>query len=68
MRHRDLKKMDELFTEHWEDIYALASLVEDRHIASLPGKDFLEPVKNRFRPSVVAYDADWKEKLGDNRE
>ena len=46
MSRRDLKKMDALFSEHWEDIYDLAALIEDRHIAGVPGKDFLEPVKN----------------------
>lgn len=56
--------MDALFTEHWEDIYCLAGLIEDRHIASEQGKDFLEPIKNRFRSSKIDYDADWKQKLG----
>lgn len=61
---RDLKKMDALFTENWQDIYRLATLIEDRHIASLPGKEFLEPVENRFRPAALDYDAEWKQKLG----
>jgi hypothetical protein len=62
--YRDLKKMEALFTENWEDIYALAGLIEDRHIASVPGKEFLEPVENRFRPAALDYDRDWKIKLG----
>jgi len=61
---RDLKKMEALFAENWEDIYALAALIEDRHIASVPGKNFPEPVKNRLRPSSMEYDFNWKEKLG----
>jgi hypothetical protein len=61
---RDLKKMDALFTEHWREIYRLAGLVEERHIASVPGKEFPEPVRNRFQPSSLHYDFDWKEKLG----
>lgn len=56
--------MEALFAENWEDIYALAALIEDRHIASVPGKNFPEPVKNRLRPSSMEYDFDWKEKLG----
>ena len=64
MIFRDLKKMDALFTENWQDIYRLATLIEDRHIASLPGKEFLEPVENRFRPAALDYDAEWKQKLG----
>ena len=61
---RDLKKMDELFTQHWEEIYHLASLIEDRHIANVPGKKFLEPIEVRFRPSSLKYDMEWKNKLG----
>lgn len=60
---RDLKKMDQLFTDNWREIYDLASLIEDRHVDSVPGKHFLEPVTVRFRPSQFTYDQDWKIKL-----
>jgi acyl-CoA oxidase len=60
---RDLKKMDKLFTKHWKEIYALAEIIEERHIASAKGKRFMEPIVDRLVGAGTAYDVNWKDKV-----
>jgi acyl-CoA oxidase len=61
---RDLQKMDALMTEHWEEIYALAELVGERHINSTEPAEFIEPIVDRLHNFSTDFDLDWKAKLG----
>ena len=60
---RDLQKMDALFAEHWEDIYHLAELIEERHISSTPPAAFIEPLVERLVGADARYDTEWKKEL-----
>lgn len=61
---RDMKKMSNLMTEHWEEFYALADHVADRIIRETPKGAFLEPVVERIQPFSRDYDKDWKIHVG----
>jgi len=63
---RDLVKMDALMTEHWEDIYGLAELIEERHINNCAGEEFIEPIIERLEAAAVEFDLDWKDVLRDS--
>ena len=38
-------------------------MIADRHQRTGAKSAFMEPIVNRFIPSVAQYDKDWKEKL-----
>ena len=49
--------------ESWREIYALSSMIEERHLRTGAKSRFLEPPVARLRPASPVFDADWKEKL-----
>jgi len=53
-------------TEHWEDIYGLAELIEERHINNCAGEEFIEPIIERLEAAAVEFDLDWKDVLRDS--
>ena len=61
---RDVQKMDKLFAEHFEEIYALSGLIEDRIIEEMPPSGFVEgPVVDRLAAADTMYDSHWMQKL-----
>jgi len=61
---RDFNKLADLMDENWSEIYDLADMVCDRHIANSPkGAAFIEPIVERLQGASVEFDKDWKEKL-----
>mmetsp|Transcript_3275 Transcript_3275/g.6213 ORF Transcript_3275/g.6213 Transcript_3275/m.6213 type:complete len:563 (+) Transcript_3275:49-1737(+) len=60
---RDLAKMEKAFNDNWEDIYALADMVADRHMRDQPPLPFSEDIVERLMPADVEYDHSWKSKV-----
>ena len=64
---KDLDAVADVLDGRWEDVYALAEMVEARTLASTPGfkeKSFLEgPIVDRFRRATTVFDEGWKEKV-----
>lgn len=56
---RDRNKMAAKMNEHWEEIYALSELIADRHIRTVPGMDFPEPIVERIKVFSPEFDSQW---------
>eukprot|EP01134_Creolimax_fragrantissima_P001952 CFRG1952T1 len=65
---RNLEKMAAALDENWREMYALADMISDRHIATSPGSKFIEPCVNRLKGAATAFDHDWKDKISGDPE
>jgi len=61
----ELEKMQAVMDANWRDVYALADMVAERHVASSSGLErFVEgQVVNRLKGTTTAFDHDWKAKV-----
>lgn len=60
---RDIDKMRKAMDENWELFYRLSEIIEERHIKTLKGSQFCEPIVDRMTPASNVYDHDWKSKV-----
>jgi acyl-CoA oxidase len=61
---KDIKKLDQVYTESWVDVYALSELIEQRYVKSYDcTKTFMEPIEDRLTAAGTVYDHEWKKKL-----
>lgn len=61
----ELERMQAVMDANWRDVYALADMVAERHVASSRGLErFVEgQVVNRLKGTATAFDHDWKAKV-----
>jgi hypothetical protein len=61
---RDVQKLNKLMTQHWQDIYKLAELVEDRIIRNTKPASFVEgEIVDRLAGADSDFDTAWKSSL-----
>jgi len=60
---RDHQKLAVVMDENWREVYGLADIVADRHMADGARSAFMEPCVERLQPGSTKFDEDWKSKV-----